>query len=423
MKEKVLDSYPLDNSAIIHLASMRKEYANAFRVSATLKDAICPEMLQVALDHVTPRFPTIVAGIQRGFFQYKVVPVKESPKIQREQEVFPYMTEKEIQTCAMRVFYSQYRVSVVFFHSLTDGYGGSVFLNTLLAEYFSLRYSNSCPYTEQILNPQDVADNTEVCDDFITYAGTRGSPANHKKVYQLPATTSSDGSVHVFTGVYDTEVLLNAAHRWKVSLTVFLTAVMFDSIMELQRKYTPSPASYEPIQLMVPINLRKKFESRTLRNFSLYALPCIEPTAEKIPFATLVEKIATQMKEQTSNFHLKGMMSTNVRVQNLTLFRMLPLPIKDALLRIVFHFYGERNSCMSISNLGEVNYPEELSQYVERVDFALTPRRNTACNCGIISYKGRLFINFTGKSNVMELENLFFKHLNDMGCPIKTEAA
>lgn len=421
--KKLSASYPLDNSAIIHLAAMQKKYANSFRISATLKDTVCPKTLQEALDHVTPRFPTIVAGIRRGFFQYMVVPVKESPQIRREQEVLPYMTEKEIRTCAMRVFYSEYQISVDLFHSLTDGYGGSVFLNTLLAEYFLLRYSNSCSYTEQILNPRDLVDDTEICDDFITYAGTRGSPANHKKVYRLPAATPVDGNVHIFTGMYDTEVLLNAAHHWGVSLTVFLTAVMFDSVMELQRKYTSSPDSYEPVQLMVPINLRRKFESRTLRNFSLYALPCIEPAAEKIPFAILVEKIAAQMKEQTSNHYLKGMISTNVRVQNLLLFRMLPLPIKDTLLRIIFHFYGERNSCMSISNLGEITYPEELSQYIERVDFALTPRRDTACNCGIVSYKGMLFVNFTGKNRIMELEKLFFKRLNDMGCPVKIEAA
>ncbi len=44
MKEKVSKSYPLDNSAIIHLASMRKGYTNFFRVAAVLTNSVFPEV-------------------------------------------------------------------------------------------------------------------------------------------------------------------------------------------------------------------------------------------------------------------------------------------------------------------------------------------------------------------------------------------
>lgn len=423
MKERSPRQYPLDNSAIIHLAAKRKTHTNAFRLTATLNEAVCPETLQEALEHITPRFPTIVAGIQRGFFDYKVVPVKTPPKVQWEKTILAPMTKREIQACAMRVVYSEYQISVECFHSLTDGYGGSIFLNSLLAEYLSLRHASPCAYTEQILDPHDMSSDAEVSDDFIRYASSRKCQANHRKVYNLPPSASADGSVHVAAGAYNTQEMLNAAHSWGVSLTVFLAAVMFQSVIDLQERHMLSKDSFQPIQLMVPINLRRQFESKTLRNFSLYALPCIEPSPKRIPFDALVGMVSKQMEEQTSKQHLTSMISTNVRTQKSPLFRILPLPVKDILLRVIHYFYGERNSALSVSNLGEVTYPDELEQYIERLDFLLTPRRDSSCNCGIISYNGSLYINFTGRSRSMELGHRFFKCLSDIGCRAKIEIA
>lgn len=102
-------------------------------------------------------------------------------------------------------------------------------------------------------------------------------------------------------------------------------------------------------------------------------------------------------KEQTAQQYLSAMIAANVQSQNRILFRILPLWIKDIILQTVYHFYGERNSCLSISNLGETVCFEEIRQHIQGMDFMLTLRRNFSCNCGIISYGERLFINFTRK--------------------------
>ena len=113
----------------------------------------------------------------------------------------------------------------------------------------------------------------------------------------------------------------------------------------------------------------------------------------------------------------------SVRSQNWILFRILPLWIKDIIVQAVYHFYGERNSCLSISNLGEAVCLEEIRQHIQRMDFMLTPRRNSACNCGIVSYGGRLFINFTGKGDGAGLEQYFFRKLASMGYQAEIETA
>lgn len=103
---------PLDSSAIIHLAIKRRGYTNSFRLSAMLTDTVCPQTLQKAVDAIAPRFPTIVAGIRHNMFQHIVVPVEGAPKICLEQECLAEMSNAMIEACAMRILYSDKRISV-----------------------------------------------------------------------------------------------------------------------------------------------------------------------------------------------------------------------------------------------------------------------------------------------------------------------
>ena len=70
MKERIKRTYNLDNSAIMHMATLRKDHANSFRIVYTLKEAVRPEILQEAINNITPRFPTIIAGVKNGFFRH-----------------------------------------------------------------------------------------------------------------------------------------------------------------------------------------------------------------------------------------------------------------------------------------------------------------------------------------------------------------
>lgn len=405
-------SFPLDSSAIIHLAVMKKGYTNSFRLCAELSDTVCPRTLQAAVDVVTPRFPTIVAGIQRGMFQYVVVPATEPPKVCLEQEYLADMPLDMIKRCAVRILYCENRIAVEIFHSLTDGYGGQAFLNALITEYLFQKGLIPAETASSIqrVSPFDAA---YTADDYITYAETQTVPLNHRKVYRLPGKLKSKKQISIVTGIYDTYELLKTARYFGVSLTALLTAVMTTAIFEMRR--ATADRSTKPLQIMIPINLRKRFPSHTVRNFSLYALPYITSEQENIPFEQLVRNISEQLEEQLTKEYLTAMITTSVKLQRSPFLRLIPLFIKNFFLRIGFCFCGERNSCLSISNLGEITYPPELKKYVQYIDFLLTPRRNAPYNCGITSYNGRLAISFTKRTYATGLEGYFFKCLADIG--------
>ena len=58
----------LDNAALIFPAVRRRDWTNAFRVSATLKEPVEPELLQQAVDTLLPRFPSMYVSLHRGLF-------------------------------------------------------------------------------------------------------------------------------------------------------------------------------------------------------------------------------------------------------------------------------------------------------------------------------------------------------------------
>lgn len=413
MNNGIKAHYPLDNSGIIHLAAKRKWHTNSFRFSVTLTEDIDSHILQKALDRITPRFPTIAAGISKGAFQYKVVPVDFAPKVILQEEILAPMTMQEIEKCAFRVLYSGKQIAGEFFHSLTDGTGGSVFITALLAEYLKYKYHIMLPSDTEILSVKDTPKREELIDDYFTFAGNEKEPLNNKKVYQLPGKPKNDAKIQVTTRIFELEDLLGAAHRYNVSLTIFLTTVMAVSISEIQQKYLQKERKKKPIQIMVPVNLRKLFPSKSLRNFTLFALPRIEADESTLSFENLLSIVREQLDKLTTKEKMAAAMTTHTKLERSAIMKIIPLPVKCMILRIAHHFCGEQSSCISLSNMGIVSFPDEMAQYIVQADFVLKPRISSPYNCGIVSYRDKCVINISKLCAEPELGNCFFKTLSD----------
>ncbi len=400
--------YNMDSSGIIHMASMNKNYSNTFRISITLNEKVDKEILQKALDNITPRFPTIVAGIRRGWFNYYVSPVVNPPKVRKDSKTLSVMTKKMVKNCAMQVLYKDNKVSVEIFHSLTDGNGGVVFLNSLVAEYLTLRYNVQVQYSDRILNPYEGIKLEELSDSYLENLG-KAEPANHENVFKIPGGDLEPDNNHIISRMYKTDEMLKVSRSYGVSLTTFITGVMAQSILELEEKMQ----SKKKIQIMVPVNLRKKFESKTLYNFSLYALPQLNHKDVKLSMEQLLDKLSGQLKSQFTKEHLQGQFTMNVKALNFWWFKILPLELKDMVLKFVYHMYGERNSCITVSNLGEITFPPELEKYIRGIECALMPRRNAPYNCGIVSFNGNLCISLSRKGIGCGLEEIFYRKTDE----------
>lgn len=403
-------TYPLDNSAIIHLVARSRRHSNAFRVTVSLKDSVCPQTLQKALDRITPRFPCVIAGIRAGFLQYRLVPVKEPPLIQPDTVCLAPMRKAEIRTCAVRFFYQDNQISAEFFHALTDGYGGMVVLNTLVAAYLELQYGSRIPVSAMTLDPCTTPLAAEITDDYLTHAGERPQLPSRNAAYQLPGQAEKTGIPQTSERFYSADEVNAAAHRYGVSITALLGAVMAASVLKIQRTHRKNS---QAVQIMIPVNLRKLFESTTLRNFALFALLRVGPSERTRSFEKLTSLCQIQIQKQNRADYMASVMAGNKTAATFPLFRILPLPMKVFLLRIVYNLFGERTSCISLSNLGVITLPEEMQEHVAGIDFLLTPRIKSPYNCGVVTYDGILSIHFTRLCPEPELETVFFSMLEE----------
>lgn len=408
------NSYPLDNSAIIHLAALRKNHTNSFRIKASMKEYVCAETLQKALNNITFRFPTIIAGIHKGFWNYKIVPVKNPPLIIKDENCLAPTTKAEIKKCAFRVLYRENSISAEFFHSMTDGYGGMVVINTLIAEYLRLKLNAIIPHTEMVLDTKANSTDGEKIDDYFTYAGDKKGRLEVKKSYQLPNEKVDEYKVLTSTQFYPIDKVQNVAHHYNVSITTVLSAVMIESVNEIRNRHLSDKYCNKPIQIMIPVNLRNIFPSQSLRNFSLFGLIYSESKDIKQNFNDLLHNIQSQLSEQTSREYMSAKMATHTKAECFPLYRILPLPVKWLILHIAHILFGESNSCISLSNLGVISLPEEMKEYVETMDFILSPRIKSPYNCGIVSFDGILSISFSRRCAMPELETVFFDRLESL---------
>ena len=406
--------FAADNSAILYLAQMGKDHTNVYRFSAELPDPICPNNLQLAANRISPRFPTIVSGFRPEFFSHTVVPAPQPPQVRLDPGLLHTMTRQEIETCAYRVYYWENTVSIEAFHANADGYGAIMTLRALIAEYLYIRYGSDTPERQELLELPEPDWDTELRDSYLDYADRKPKGIPGRYSYQLPG-AGRDSRIKLTVRAYPTEKLLVAAKNCGVSMTVLLTSLMAEAVMEVQKKHCV-PGKEKPVRIMVPVDLRRLFPSRTLRNFILYALPTLEPEEAALSRLERLRLFRDQLQYQITKEWLAPTIARNVRVQNSMLFRAIPRSIKCAAMRTAYRFFGESNSSITLTNLGLVAMSREMASYVRNVHVFLTPRRHSPYNCSVISCGAQTNICITRFGAEPELDTLFFGKLEEMMC-------
>lgn len=410
MKQK---AYTIDNASLLFLSLMQKNHTNTFRFTMTLTEKVCPETLQAAVDRIYRRFPTIIARFRSGFFHYLQIPVKEPPKVQPDPGLLHTMSKQEIGTCAFRVLYNENNVSIEAFHALTDGYGAIACVTTLVAEYLRIKHGVHIPIEKTLVDPTENPVYDEVTDAYERHETGKPLLVPSRYSYQLPGPAPSTHGVKLESEKISVNSLLDASHRYGVSMTSLLSGIMAKSIMEQQKDNTRNNAK-RPVRIMVPIDLRKMFPSRTFRNFVLYALPTMEPHELGKPISELLKSFAQQIRNQAECKRMASIMAYNVRTQSSWYFRAIPWLFKSLALRIGYKIWGGSNSSVTVTNLGNVQLPEPMAKFVQNIYVSLTPRTRSPYGCGVLSYNGFVNITITRFHPEPTLENRFFRNLHSV---------
>ena len=413
----------LDNAAKIYPAALRKKWSNVFRLSATLSEPVDRDVLRAALDVTLRRFPSIGVRLRKGIFWFYLERVPGVPEITEEQS-YPlvHMSYASIRECAFRVVVYKNRIAVELFHALTDGTGGMIFLKTLLAEYLSRKYGISVPNTDGVLCRMDEPSPEELEDSFIKNAGTVSAGRKEATAYRLTGTTEPDGFVHLTTFMLDAAEVKERAHEHSATVTEFLTAAMMQAILRLQAEKVPHRSRRKPVKVLVPVNLRSLFPSKTLRNFALFITPELDPKLGDYSFDEICKSVHHRMGIDNTAKQMSMKIAANVNSEKSPILKVMPLFVKNAAMKAVFDAVGERKSCLCMSNLGNVRLPEIMRQYVTRMDFIIGVPSCSAYNCALLSYGGTTYINLVRSIEEPELEMHFYKVLRELGIHVKVES-
>lgn len=413
----------LDNAAKIYPAARNDNWSNIFRLSATLYESVDTDILSDALKVTVKRFPSIAARLRRGAFWYYLERLNSAPEI-KEDLSYPLtkMSKRETKKCAVRVLVYKNRIAVEFFHSLTDGTGGLIFLKSLVAEYIERKHSVKIPAECGVLDRNEEPKESELADSFQDNVGAIKAPRSSSTAWHLDGTPEKNGFLDLTCFKINTADALSAAHKHGVSLTVFLSAVLMQALANWQAECVPTQKRRKPIKLLIPVNLRNIFPSDTLRNFAFYIVPELLPSLGEYSFDEICRVISAKMLTEITPKHMSMNIATNVGSERMAIVRVMPLFIKNFVMKAIYDAVGERTSCLSMSNLGAVKLPEIMKPYIERFDFILGVQATTPYNCGVISYGDTLCINFIRDIKESPLELHFHKVLQSHGITSEVES-
>ncbi len=413
----------LDNAAKIYPAARRRNWSNVFRQSMTLCEDVDVKILKSSLDVTVKRFPSIAARLRKGIFWYYLQQVESAPEISEEYS-FPlrFMSNEEMRKCAFRVIAYRNRIAVEFFHSLTDGTGALIFLKTLVAEYLEQKYDITVPAECGVLDRRQKPQAEELEDNFPKNAGAVSISRNDTDAWKMGGAVQADGFLNLTCFQLPVKEVLALAHQYDCTLTVFLSAVMMQALLNLQNEKNPDRRRQKRIKILIPVNLRTLFGGNTLRNFAMYTVPEIDPRLGDYTFEEICKVIYHKMGAEITQKHMSSMIATNVKDEQNMLLRVVPLPIKNVVMKAIFDTVGERKSCLTLSNLGLVKLPEIMNNYVKRVDFILGVQAAAPYNCGVISYKDTVYVNFIRNIRDPELERHFYAVLKEMGVNVLVES-
>lgn len=422
MKQKSRRWFPLDNAAKIFPASMRRGWSNVFRLSVSFRKKVDPDALSRALDRLAKRFPTVSVRLGRGFFWYFLEESAHVPHPTEEgcQPLLP-MSKKEMRQLALRVLYYENRIAVEFFHAITDGGGGMVFLKTLAATY--LEEAEGIPVIPEkgILSPDEEPNPEEWEDAFLTHAGGVPEKRDTSPAYALLGEKEEDGFLHVTCGTVSVSAILSLAREKGVSVTTLLAALLTLSLTRIQNRQVP-PKKRRAVRIQIPVDLRRHFPTKSLRNFVAVVNVGLEKGEEDAELDEILSRIHHQMALYTTPRNLRAVFTANVNSEKGMTIRLVPRALKNLVMRAVFDRVGESRACLCLSNLGAVRFPDSVESEVTRMDFIIGPQAKAPYNCGVVSCGDDLRINLVRNTKEPVLEKEFFPLLSSLGLSVSLES-
>ena len=377
-----------------------------------MKEPIDGAVLQAAVNDVFERFPTMMVYLRSGLFWNYLETAPKPPLVEHETSYPCRKFDIKARAHLMRVLYAGNRIAVEFFHAVTDGNGGTVYLMSLVKRY--LPCGKVCP------DHRDIPTAEEKEDSFARYANHgKTKPYKESPSLRLPVIKAETGRYYLTHATMSVAAVKARAKELGASVGEFLAAC---ALYALRTEYLRSPLHHKtdrPLKLCIPIDLRRIKPSTTLRNFVLSRNVAIDVVKDDT-----VERILSVIKPQFSDIneeYVQATLNKNVGTAMNPLVRMMPLPLKNLAMGIGYDLYGDKLNAMSLSNIGIVAVPQEIEAHVERLEFMLGPGKLHGVQSGVITLGDKLVLTMGSNCRNHNLESCLIRTLMEQGLTVEVD--
>ena len=412
----------LDNAAKIFPVTTNRVRTHVFRLSVELTQRVKLKELQLAYSETLDELPYFRSQLKKGFFWYWLEPSEAKPLVQQDK-IPPCRAFKTGYTnhLLMRILAKNNMIAAEFMHVLCDASGGMQFLRSLLRNY-----GKHCGWgLDPVNHPMDAdqASMEELYEDsyqkyFNKYLP---KPARISRAYHLPFSTGLIPEYKATTLQMATKDAIALSRKYNVTLTEYLASVYLFILQGFYlRDLQHSKVKRTVLRIELPVNLRNLFPSRTLRNFSLFVMPEIDPKLGEYSFEEITSVVHHYMRLETDKRQIKRIIRRNVGSEKNLMVRAIPLFLKVPILTIAYKSFGPPLYSLILTNIGKVEIPDDCSKYITRFRFVPPPPDpKLKMSSALISYKDKLVLCFGNQSNSFEFEKEVIRFLQNEGLNLK----
>lgn len=407
--------FEIDHSAKFYPIMSTKKAQSLFRIYAIMYETVDKDKLQIALNDVLPRFEAYKVRLKKGyawhFFEYNDAPCK----VFAEETLLKPINPDDTNGYWFRVSALGNKIVLEIFHALADGNGALAFLKSIVKRYRELLGVEVDD--EGTIDWQSQPHQEETEDSFeknykpISFGQMNLKALAGKVPHRIKGTLSKDG-YEVSEGVADSADILKKAKEIGVSFTAYIAGVLAFSIEKTCKNKVP-------IAVMIPVNLRALYPSKTMRNFVTFVRVIFAPSSFESVEACAIEA-QRQIKVLTAKDKLDAFISTTVKAQRNWILKVVPLFLKTAILRLGRLFMRSRQTII-FSNLGNVVSPQSMG--VERYVLNMNVSKNNTQNLGAITTNGKTTLAFTRAIKETSLPREFFAELEKHGIGVNANVA
>jgi hypothetical protein len=401
----------LDNAAKLYPAKMCADDTCVYRVYAILKEQIQPELLHKSVTDLRKRFPTFYVKLRNGFFWNYYEPNERELIVKPENgEIARLLNGRDNNGYLFSVQYDHDRISLEAFHALGDGTAAIEYLNALLYRYLTLRGYSIDPMGCIATIEQEPSE-AEIEDSYDRYyTGPQKREKETSVAYQIKGTPFARvAECGVLHGIMDAAELVNAAHSHHTTVTKYLTVLLVQSIW--LAAHDEDERQKRPICINIPVNMRNRLPSKTLRNFALFFTAQVAAMNTLGSFEEILSQVEREFEHNSSLSALQRLLNANVSVEKSRLISCLPLPIKRLAINTVARSISDNHLTSSLSNLGQVRLPDAMIPLIDHYGIIPPLGTDIPVVMAAISTCGKTEITFIRKITETEVEQFFFKSL------------